>query len=256
MKIRIVFASGLATALLLANQSFAQEPESWTQAMAHPQAVTAVLLNGQDPGNLPSLPPELLKMTNLQSLNISCMEKLERLPAEISQLSKLESISIDEGNGCSSNVAIPASISELKSLKSLTLYGAIDGSAVPGKASRPLPASLAQMPSLKELNIGRNALKQIPEWIGTIGSLQSLNLSFNQLKSLPPALGNLKNLQSLDVHGSGLKTLPAGLAQNANLKIEMGDNSLSKAEQAQLKAKFPKAVFSFQNEFDGEGSNQ
>lgn len=235
---------------------YSQSPESWKQALAHPQTVTAVLLNNQDPGNVATLPADFLKMTNLKSLSISCIEKLGGLPPQISQLSKLESITIDEGNGCASNVLIPASISELKALKSLTLYGALDGSSIGGKASQPLPQSLVQMTSLKELNIGRNALKQVPEWIGNIASLQNLNLSFNGIKTLPASLGNLKNLQSIDVHGNELKDLPAGFAAIANLKIEMGDNALTKAQQAQLRAKFPKAVFSFENEFDGDGGNQ
>jgi hypothetical protein len=43
-------------------------------------------------------------------MDMSCLENAEDLPQEIRNLTKLEIVVIDNGNGCQMNISIPASI--------------------------------------------------------------------------------------------------------------------------------------------------
>jgi Leucine-rich repeat (LRR) protein len=109
---------------------------------------------------------------------------------------------------------------------------------------------------LEELNLGRNGLTQLPKGLSGLIKLRILNLEFNQLRGLPPFLGNLKNLQEINLRANRIHRLPAALAEIPNLKILMGNNSLTLREQEDLKSRFPKIVFSFDDLYDDMSANQ
>lgn len=224
----------------------------WDKAMADPKAVTELQLG--DDAVAPtwkSLPAGLDKLTNLQILRLNCMEKLQSLPASLGELKNLKVISIDNGNGCASNVGFPDSIGHLPALRELSIYGGLDGA--PAKA---LPASIGQIKTLEVLDLGRNSLGQVPAFVASLSGLKTLKLDYDNLTALPDSLGNLKSLQELSLVGNTVKRLPTSLAAIAGLKIYMGNNSLKKADQAALRKNFPKAVFSFENDMDDGAANQ
>ncbi|XVN42240.1 MAG: hypothetical protein RCG15_06150 [Candidatus Rickettsia vulgarisii] len=89
----------------------------------------------------------------LEELNMSCLEegKILKLPKELSNLKNLQKLNIDNGNGCSMNVRLPENISDLKTLREIVLYGALDNRNIDNskvskeEANVLFPASINQM---------------------------------------------------------------------------------------------------------------
>jgi Leucine-rich repeat (LRR) protein len=234
--------------------AYAEPFDNLAQALASPERVTSLSIKEYDP-NIKHLPPKLGALTNLKELEISCLENLEDIPVEIGQLKKLEKIIIDNGNGCGMNVSIPASIGELTNLKVLRLYGALDpreiGSpAVPASKIKPLPATIAKLQNLEELDLGRNALQTIPPEIANLKNLKKLGLDFNDIHDIPSFIGELKNLRELSITANGGIKLPQSLSKLSGLRISMGDNCLKLKDQMELRRQFPSAIFDFENEYD------
>ena len=234
--------------------------DNLAQALASPEKVTSLSIKEYDP-NIKHLPPKLGALVNLKELEISCLENLEDIPVEIGQLKKLEKIIIDNGNGCGMNVSIPASIGELTNLKVLRLYGALDpreigSSAAPTSKIKPLPATIAKLQNLEELDLGRNALQTIPPEIANLKNLKKLALDANNLHDIPSFIGELKNLRELSITSNGGIKLPQSLSKLSGLKISMGDNHLKLKDQMELRRQFPSAIFDFENEYDDDAVNE
>ena len=229
------------------------------QALASPERVTSLSIKEYDP-NIKHLPPKLGALINLKELEISCLENLEDIPVEIGQLKKLEKIIIDNGNGCGMNVSIPASIGDLTNLKVLRLYGALDpgeiGSSGPGPSSKikPLPATIAKLQSLEELDLGRNRLQTIPPEISNLKNLKKLELDADDLHNIPSFIGELKNLRELSIRLNHVIKLPQSLSKLSGLRISMGNNCLKLKDQVELRRQFPSATFDFENEYDDDCS--
>ena len=173
----------------------AESFDNLAQALASPERVTSLSIKEYDP-NIKHLPPKLGALTNLKELEISCLENLEDIPVEIGQLKKLEKIIIDNGNGCGMNVSIPASIGDLTNLKVLRLYGALAPSEI-GSSVKPLPATIAKLQNLEELDLGGNGLRTIPPEISDLKNLKKLGLDYNDLHDPPSFIGDLKSSRPL-----------------------------------------------------------
>ena len=93
-----------------------------------------------------------------------------------------------------------------------------------------MPAELAQLSALQELNLSNNALSgSIPEQLGTLANLTSLVLwNTNLSGAIPPQLGTLAELRALTLRGSGLTgSIPEELGTLANLtSLALDDNAL------------------------------
>lgn len=231
------------------------------QALASPERVTSLSITEYDP-NIKHLPPKLGALINLKELEISCLENLEDIPVEIGQLKKLEKIIIDNGNGCGMNVSIPASIGDLTNLKVLRLFGALapeeTGSSVPVPVSKikPLPATIAKLQNLEELDLGRNGLQAIPPEISNLKNLKKLGLDYNNLHDIPSFIGELKNLRDLSISSNHVIKLPQSLSKLSNLRVSMGNNYLKLKDQVELRRQFPGATFDFVNEYDDVAANE
>src|SRR6266567_2881236 len=151
---------------------------------------------------------------------------------------------------------LPSQLGTLSNLKVLILYGALDpreiGSDKPTPPSKvtSLPGMIGKLQNLEELDLGRNGIKGIPSQIASLQKLKRLALDYNDIHELPPFVGNLKNLRELSVCGNGGINLPKSLSNLNGLKIFMGNNYLKIKDQEKLRRLFPKAIFSFENEFD------
>ena len=235
--------------------------DSFDKAVRAPEKVRRLSLQNEDPG-LKHLRPGLGTLVNLEALELACLEQLEDLPEEIGKLRKLQELIIDNGNGCSMNVVLPRSIGELSSLRVLRLYGALDprevGAEGPVSPTRrkALPDTLANLQSLEELDLGRNGLESLPRQVGSLRRLKKLGLDYNDIHEIPAFVGELTNLEELSLRSNGGVKLPQSLAGVKGLKIFMGNNRLKLRDQKALRARFPAAVFSFENEFDDEAANQ
>ena len=233
--------------------------DSLEKALREPGKARRLALQGEDP-EMKHLPPGLGRLVNLEALEIACLEKLEDLPEELGQLQKLEELVIDNGNGCSMNVALPRSVGRLSSLRVLRLYGALDGRDIGEPAqsapAKVLPDSLAELQKLEELDLGRNGLGSLPPQVASLRGLKKLSLDYNDIRQLPSFVGDLPNLRELSVNANGGIALPQSLAKIKGLKVFMGNNRLKLRDQRALRARFPGAVFSFENEYDDDAANE
>lgn len=235
--------------------------ESLEQALRSPERVRRLVLQSEDP-RMRRLPPGLGAMINLEALEMSCLENLRELPEEIGGLRKLQELIIDNGNGCSMNVTLPRSLGRLENLRVLRLYGALDarevGAGGPTRAPRgkALPASLADLRRLEELDLGRNGIRSLPPQVASLRRLKKLGLDYNDIRELPSFVGGLTRLEELSLNSNGGVALPQSLAALKGLRLFMGNNRLTLREQQRLRARFPHAVFSFENEFDDDAANE
>src|SRR5207248_3717178 len=238
----------------------AESFDSFEQAFVAPEKVTTLSITKYDPV-IKHLSSQLGTLMNLVELDISCLENLEDLPSEIGNLKKLEKLIIDNGNGCQMNISLPESIGNLSNLKVLRLYGALDPTPsdtneLPSSKVNSLPGTIGKLQNLEELDLGRNRIKSIPSQIASLQKLKRLALDHNDIHELPAFVGYLKNLQELSVCDNGGIKLPTSLSNLNGLKIFMGNNSLKIKDQKKLRRLFPKATFSFENEFDDSAANE
>ncbi|KAL3701235.1 hypothetical protein R1sor_019257 [Riccia sorocarpa] len=165
---------------------------------------------------LRSFPKSFTKLSNLQSLSLRNLQKLEMLPEDIGNLQSVDSLDIW-------NCAIerlPETIGDLCSLRTLRFSGS---------SLHTLPESLGRLSGLTSLELTNcENLKTLPETIRGLSSLASLDLSGSSLHSLPESLGRLSGLTSLEVaYCWNLKTLPETIGDLTNLEsLDISDSAL------------------------------
>lgn len=180
------------------------------EARASAAVVERVILNG---ARLAEVPPELASMPNLRILFLrgSSVTNLEGLSA----LKGVETLDLAEVR---LGGEAPAALAYLPALRELYLSDC-------GLTS--FPAFLAKSPSLRYLNLDRNALAEIPG-DGLPPALRWLRLNSNRLTGLPDAIGGLADLQRLYVRGNRLTELPDSLASLSSLEdIAASDNAFT-----------------------------
>jgi hypothetical protein len=221
------------------------------QAVRAPATANRLVIKIYKPG-LKHLSPNLGRLTNLKELEIACQEDLKDLPTGIGNLRKLEKLIIDNGNGCAMSISIPASIGQLKNLKVLVLRGAL------GKG---LPKTIANLQNLEELDLSQNGLETIPSPIASLHKLKKLELDYADIREIPSFIGNLTSLRELSLISNASDAnspikLPQSLENLKGLKVFMGNNCLKLIDQEEIRKRFPKVVFSFENDIDDSSINE
>ena len=85
-----------------------------------------------------------------------------------------------------------------------------------------------KLTELKELDISKNSLKNLPENFSELDHLESLNLRDNLLKKLPPSFSKLKNLKELDISKNPIKVLPENFSELDHLEsLNINDTLLN-----------------------------
>lgn len=207
-------------------------PAPAAPATPGPDAATAKKLEISDENA--ELIQHLGSYPNLEVLSIHCVEELRAFPDSIGQLTKLKELRIDNGNGCAMNPVLPEAMGNLQSLETLVLYGAQD----PGRSDHDhqpahrhkFPRSMSQLKNLTQLNLGRNGLEQVPAFVKDLPQLRRLNLDFNDLNDLPEFL-------------SAFPRLTVSLENNCDI-------TGNEAKKEELRRRFPKITFDFENEYD------
>jgi Leucine-rich repeat (LRR) protein/GTPase SAR1 family protein len=173
--------------------------------------------------NLTELPPEIGKLTQLESLRLGYWtddgepvgNSLTDLPAELANLSNLTSLSL----GNNQLTKIPAVIAQLTNLKILGL-----GS----NQITDIFAEISNLTNLTDLYLQDNQIAKLPQTIGNLTKLTTLHLNSNQISELPATIGNLINLTSLDLQDNQISELPATIGNLTNLtSLDLQDNQIS-----------------------------
>lgn len=104
--------------------------------------------------------------------------------------------------------SLPPQIAQLRSLRQLNLEN--------NRLTR-LPDEIGALSALTRLDLSNNRLESLPESFGELRDVYWLNLSRNRLESLPESFGNLRSLQFLFLEENRLTALPASMGRLAKL---------------------------------------
>ena len=193
---------------------------------------------------LGEIPPNIGKLINLTSLDLSGCGINGEIPLEIGQLINLETIDLDYNNLTGS---IPNQIGQLVQLKELdfdynqltsipesfsNLINIVDLDLDQNEFNHELSYLInifLNFDSLVELSLNHNNLiGEIPYNIGSFTSLTKLRLNNNQLVGeIPSSIGNLVNLEFLNLNNNQLVgEIPESICNQGDSSPNVGDNQL------------------------------
>ncbi len=175
-----------------------------------------------------------------------------RLPAELSDLTHLETLSLHDEPGVTG--PIPASLADLPNLVELDLISVGFSDAIPPelaqldkltklylhdlKLSGPIPPEFGDFAALGELNMaGTGITGSIPSELGQLDSLYILDITKTSLSGeIPPEIGDLPLLEFLSLSENDLTgAIPSELGQLDSLwNLDLQKNDLTGAVPAEL----------------------
>jgi Leucine-rich repeat (LRR) protein len=162
---------------------------------------------------LTGMPAGLGRLASLVALDLS-FNPIGALADDFARLERLRSLQLLDGR----LTEIPAAVFALRSLETLDLSGnpmagtglseeignldrlvrlACSGCGLTG----PLPAGLASLSRLEELDLGSNAFDSFPD-LGALQGLRVIRLAWNRLDGELPDLAGLTSLEALDLSGN------------------------------------------------------
>ena len=143
------------------------------------------------------IPPEIGRLRNLRTLWLIRNHLTGPIPPEIGNLTNLQDLrlSLNHLSGL-----IPPQIGNLSSLVELSL-GALGGN---NRFSGPIPPEIGNLGKLEQLTLDRFVGGPIPAEIGNLHSLKRLRCQRCSLSgTIPPEIGNLRNLTHLIISWIG-----------------------------------------------------
>ncbi|XP_035697810.1 uncharacterized protein LOC118430883 [Branchiostoma floridae] len=173
------------------------------------------------------LPDVLYKLKNIKVLRLSDCE-LGTVPSAVLKLTQLEELDLSYNSG----VHLPDELSRLTNLRVLKLDNTdmvtvspvvwrlvqLERLDLSGNSQQTLPAEVVQLGKAKYLDLPHYQLNTLPLEVGTLTKLEWLDLRQCQLHTLPPEVWRLTQLQWLDLSSNSLQTLPAEVGQLSNVK--------------------------------------
>lgn len=166
---------------------------------------------------LPEFPRNVLEMTNLTTLDLSC-NKFTAIPDDIDRLKNLKVLDF-EGGACGATPIsyVPNTIGNLTLLEEFGL----GYTEIPVKT---LPASFYTLQNLKRFDCHGCGLTILSEEIGNLRKLEDLNLTnIDYFQEFPEAFFTLPNLKSFDFYQYSESADPELLKQEKRIK-EWGKN--------------------------------
>jgi internalin A len=185
---------------------------------------------------LTELPAEIGQLSQLDSLNLGWNE-LEVLPPEIGHLIRLRKLYLASNR----LTVLPPEIGWLTQLQTLSLGGnelqhlpleirqltQLQTLRLSGNDLTALPSKIGHLTQLREVYLRGNQLSELPQEIGRLTQLQYLDLGSNNLQMLPAEIGQLTQLLSLDLKGNSLTALPSQIGELLQLQLlDLGSNRL------------------------------
>jgi hypothetical protein len=195
------------------------------------------------------LPSQIGQWTNLQSFDVSLNSLIGMLPSQIWQLTNLQILDVGANPLIGS---LPSQIVQLTNLQSLSVYD--------NRLTGSLPSQIWQLTKLTALHVSYNHLVgTLPSQIGQLTNLQSFGASYNALNgTLPSQIGHLTNLETFDVIGNELTgTLPSQIGQCTKLTLlNVNSNDLTGSLPSQIgQLTNLEALYLVQNHFTGTMPN-
>ena len=166
-----------------------------------------------------SLPNSVKNLVNLRRLDLRRCG-FEQYPEIVLEMPSLTEVAIYEGDRAD---AFPRQLNKLKTITRLDMsnlhlnvcpdivgkFTLIELNLERNRDLSSLPDSLAQLTSLRKLNLAGCNLSRYPEVVSKLTALQELNLSWNEeLTSVSSSVVQLRNLRTLDITGCGIKEYP------------------------------------------------
>ena len=153
-----------------------------------------------------TFPTSLEGLSSIKKLKLG-LNNLKHVPEWIKNLRSLKKLGLG-GNKSLSN--FQEWIDFLPSLVELNLYD---------NDIKEIPGSIGSLNSLKVLILPNNQLTSLPESFRNLISLKKLDLSYNEFKYIPEWIGSLSSLEELNLESNNLKSLPESIGSLSSLKI-------------------------------------
>lgn len=188
----------------------------------------------------PSIPSEVLALTQLQSLEM-CEADLLEVPEMLAAFHQL--VELDLGGNDFNH--FPAVLLRLPQLKALALGRLESVGSVSLKEMIHLqrltlqcgfnawPEAWCQLPEMLTLHLEDGLLEELPEAFSQLTSLGSLNLEKNKFSTWPDALSNMPDLMELGLHNNQLTEIPESIGQMTSLSVlDLSHNPLTTLPEA------------------------
>ena len=168
--------------------------------------------------HIQTLPPTIAHLISLEELYLT------KYPAESlvipNEIGSLVNLKIIDFTRCQIK-SFPVSISNLKQLKSIDLFG---------NDLTSIPDELLEFKLLEKLDLSGNKITSIPNWIGQLKYLKEIYLWENKIETVPSEVWEIGTLEILLLHDNNIlefeiPDLPANhlrevsLSDNINLKV-------------------------------------
>ena len=96
------------------------------------------------------------------------------------------------------------------------------------KAIKKIPNSIADLDSLRWLELQNNQIEIIPGYIGSLNRLQNLILFQNEITEIPPQIGNLSNSEVFKIDQNNLTGVHQNIGNLGKLKsLWLSDNQIT-----------------------------
>jgi hypothetical protein len=162
------------------------------------------------------IPASLFKVDSVKSFNMS-HNVIIAIPPQISQLRNLTELNLS--HNWLTNKGIPAELAQLTSLRVLDL--SINTLST-------VPIEICSLTKLHTLNLGKNTITTIPQELTKLVNLKSLNFKNNKIEVIPD-LESLPSLFILDLSHNQIKVIPKSLKQITTLRmLQLSHNHLAR----------------------------
>lgn len=90
-----------------------------------------------------------------------------------------------------------------------------------------LPAEISKLKKLETLSLNGNRIQQLPSTLGQLKALRTLSLSGNQISEFPSGLGSLRNLDLLDLSRNKIQNVPSEVSELQAIEVNLNQNQVS-----------------------------
>jgi hypothetical protein len=156
-----------------------------------------------------------------------CHKRIDRVPDALVDLIKHDVVRL--ALGYNHITRLPASFADLHSLRYLNIRA---------NNFAHFPDCVTQMPNLEILDLSRNKIRQLPQQPGRLLSLRVLSMNANRLTELPLWIGKMKHLRILKLDNNPLEWPPPHISKMPNVappKPPGSSRSSSAAERDKAK---------------------